>query len=180
MIRARVKYQQHHLKAIYALTKLPYILKNIISDCLWFATSISAVMYLLYYSRRFPDTRYTFLIVCGALLALWTAQDIVKVLKEDGGKQKLPADGSVLDLSFSDDALDDLKTAENFTVHKVFPYSSLHHAVETMNYFFIFINKKRAFIIHKSELTEGNAYELGALLEEKLGSRFKDKRSADI
>jgi len=180
MVRARVKYQQHHLKALYALTKLSYILKNIISDCLWFATSISAVLYLLYYSRRNPDTRYTFLIVCGALFALWTAKDIIKILKEDGGKMKLPAHDPVMDLSFTEDALDDLKTGDNFTVHKVFPYSSLHHAVETMNYFFIFIDKRRAFIIHKSELTEGNAYELGALLEGKLGSRFTDKRSVDI
>ena len=180
MVRARVKYQQHHLRALYALTKLPYILKNIISDCLWFAGSLSAMIYLLYYSRKYPGKEVTFLIVCSALFALWTAKDVIKILKEDCGKMKLPSYDFVIDLSFAEDVLDEQKTGENFTVNKIFPYSSLHHAVETMNYFFIFIDKGRAFIIHKSELTEGNVYELGAMLDEKLGSRFSDKRSVNI
>ncbi|MBO4494187.1 MAG: YcxB family protein [Ruminococcus sp.] len=180
MVRASVKYQQHHLRALYALTKLPYILKYITSDCLWFAGSLSAMIYLLFYSRKYPGKEVTFLIVISALLALWAAKDIIKILKEDCGKMKLPSYDFVIDLSFAEDVLDEQKTGKNFTVNKTFPYSSLHHAVETMNYFFIFIDKRRAFIIHKSELTEGNVYELGAMLDEKLGSRFSDKRSVNI
>ena len=79
-----------------------------------------------------------------------------------------------------DEVFETIKTAENFTVHKTYPYGTINKAVETANYFFIFENPKKAFIINKSELTEGSVPELEQFLSARFGKRFVDKRSVKI
>ncbi|MGN0612664.1 MAG: YcxB family protein [Porcipelethomonas sp.] len=53
-------------------------------------------------------------------------------------------------------------------------YSALERAIETDNYFYIFINSSAAQIIRKSALVEGSVDEVRENLKAALGSRYED------
>jgi hypothetical protein len=123
-------------------------------------------------------------IFCAAMTVFAAAalliRNIIKLLSDDKGRHKLPSYQYSTELIFGGEVFETIKTAENFTVHKTYPYGTINKAVETANYFFIFENPKKAFIINKSELTEGSVPELEQFLSARFGKRFVDKRSVKI
>ena len=55
-------------------------------------------------------------------------------------------------------------------------YSALEKAVESDNYFYLFINQATAQIVKKSAVTEGNIKEVRYNLKSYLGARYEDIR----
>jgi hypothetical protein len=55
-------------------------------------------------------------------------------------------------------------------------YSALEKAVESDNYFYVFINQATAQIVKKSAVTEGNIEEVRHNLKIYLGERYEDIR----
>ena len=51
-------------------------------------------------------------------------------------------------------------------------YSAFYKAIETNEYFFLFINKQQAYIIPKRGFTQGTPQELSMLLENKMYGKF--------
>lgn len=180
MVRARVTYNDNHLKALYSLTKTPYIVKKLISDGLWVLTMLTAGILFLQYSAIYHNSLYYLFVGLAFAAAALLIRNIIKLLSDDKGRHKLPSYQYSTELIFGGEVFETIKTAENFTVHKTYPYGTINKAVETMNYFFIFENPKKAFIINKSELTEGSVPELEQFLSARFGDRFIDKRSVKI
>ena len=180
MVRARVTYNDNHLKALYSLTKTPYIVKKLISDGLWLAASLIAGIWLVKYEIRYRINNDYFFIALAFTVAMLRAWDIIKLLSSDKGELKLLPYPCSTEIIFGGEVLESFKLAENFTVHKTYPYGTINKAVETMNYFFIFVEANKAFIIHKSELTDGSVPELEHFLSARFGDRFIDKRSVKI
>ena len=55
-------------------------------------------------------------------------------------------------------------------------YSALEKAIESDNYFYVFINQSTAQIVKKSAVTEGSIDEVRTLLKSFLGDRYEDIR----
>lgn len=180
MVRARVTYNDNHLKALYSLTKRPYVIKKLIPKILWTAVSLAAGIFFLRYAIILHSSSGYIWIALAFTFAALYIRDIIKLLCDDKGTNKLPPYRYFTEITFGGQVFETFKNAENFTVHMTFPYDAINKAVETMNYFFIFVEAKKAFIIHKSELTEGSVPELEHFLASVFGKRFIDKRSVRI
>lgn len=180
MVRARVTYNDNHLKALYSLTKKPYVIKKLIPKILWTAVCLAAGIFFLRAAIILRSSSGYIWIALAFTFAALYIRDIIKLLSDDKGKNKLPPYQYSTELIFGGQAFEIIKTGENFTVHRDFPYGTINKAVETMNYFFIFVEANKAFIIHKSELTEGSVPELEQFLWGTFGKRFVDKRSVKI
>lgn len=63
-------------------------------------------------------------------------------------------------------------TSEGNRTKVQYTYDGLNRAYETDKYFYIYIDKKAAYMLCKTEITEGTPDELRSLLYEKLGDRF--------
>ncbi len=76
---------------------------------------------------------------------------------------------------------------DHFTVHSDGPlvsgdtkatYEALFKAFETDDFFYLFIEPQRAFIVGKSDFSLGQPEELRARLRQALGKKFKERTSA--
>jgi hypothetical protein len=76
---------------------------------------------------------------------------------------------------------------DHFTVHSDGPlvsgdtkaiYEALFKAFETDDFFYLFIEPQRAFIVGKSDFSLGQPDELRARLRQALGKKFKERTSA--
>lgn len=179
MVRAKVKYTREHIMALYRIAGKPHMIKKVIISCMFLLYGAAVLLYAVR-SYGFTGQSQGVVLAFGVLICAYYFQDLKKNLRLKEHYETMHIADASLDLSFGEDTLSNVKTAKDHTVHKIFPYRSLFRAVETMNYFFIYKNKSKIFIIHKSDITEGTPEELEKLLAEKFGRRFRNKRSADI
>ena len=81
---------------------------------------------------------------------------------------------------FSDDSFGMISQSENYSAERYKRYASIHSAVEWGDWFFIYFNASEVCIVKNSDLTVGTTDELRQLLKDKLGSRFKQCKGANV
>lgn len=57
--------------------------------------------------------------------------------------------------------------------HAEYYYEAIHKAYEKADAFYIFIDKRRAFVVDKNSFTQGSADDLKSILLMRLGKKFK-------
>ena len=105
MVRARVTYNDNHLKALYSLTKTPYIIKKLISDGLWVLTMLTAGILFLQYSAIYHNSLYYLFVGLAFAAAALLIRNIIKLLSDDKGRHKLPSYQYSTELIFGGEGL---------------------------------------------------------------------------
>jgi len=85
-------------------------------------------------------------------------------------------DGNTVICRFDDDRVYIESETANNSDNGFIMYSALEKAVESDNYFYIFVNQATAQIIRKSAVTEGTIDEVRSNLRTYLGERYEDIR----
>ena len=181
MTRFEIDYTKSDMKAFFDDISKKKLLKSLI----WMYSIIGTCIFLIFvsvtffmsgsfsFSRPLP---FVFLGVL-ILLVLWAVlQTLKKAPEKMYAKFSESYDGSTVVCVFDSDRLyiNSINTNETESTENFILYSDLEKAVETDNYFYVFINPETAQIIRKSAVTEGSIEEVKTFLKTSFGEKYED------
>lgn len=177
MIKAEVRYESEHIKALFKLEdekRRPVRIVILTIVALFCVAYTGISLFLIFASKKFDSTCF---IYSSIAIVLWIFF-IRRLLKNHRFFKEMNTMKPVKELrsfSFDDTMFRMICTREGFSIDYQINYSELVSAVETDRFFFITIEKGKTCIIGKLELTEGSPARLRTLLTEKLGGKFSVK-----
>ncbi len=177
MIKAEVRYESEHIKALFELedekrrpVRIGFLI-FVFLVCIVYS-SIPIIHFIFYKSLGNNGT------ICAIISVFFWIAFIRRLVKNRKFIKDMDSFEPVRELrsfSFDDTMFRMICTREGFSLDYQINYSELVSAVETERFFFITIEKGKTCIIGKLEFTEGSPSELRSLLTEKLGEKFKVK-----
>lgn len=177
MIKASVTYNGAHKLAQQRLLK-PVDYKFIfwrIFDVAWAVFTGAYIAFLLSFSVIFASLQKSLIWMC-AMEVFWIWSFISAFLKKNKEKKKILSekpDGCQREFAINDNGIFlDYKSDEEWGSAMI-RFEGVTSAAEMKEHFAFAIDKKKTYSIAKSEITEGSAEELSAILQDKLGGRFR-------
>lgn len=177
MIKANVTYNGAHKWAQYKLMKpvdYGFIFWRI-WGVIWMLYCGGYIAFIFSFAIIYGELRKSLIWMC-VIEAYLMWSFISSFIKKHKEKKKILAegtDGCAREFTINDNGIFlDYKSDEEWGSFML-RFEGVTSAAETKDFFAFVIDKKKTYSIAKSEITEGSAEELSALLQEKLGKRFR-------
>lgn len=134
------------------------------------------LMWLIIFLHNGPVIKLPFIIILADIFWVWSI--INACLKKHREKKEAKSsgfDGFVRDYTINDLGIVCDYRSDDEWGSFMQGYGGIVSAAETKEHFAFKVGENNAYIIEKSEITEGSSQELSELLSQKLGSRFRRK-----
>ncbi|MBQ8434650.1 MAG: YcxB family protein [Oscillospiraceae bacterium] len=180
MTKFEINYRKSDMRYFFNETAKKSLVKNLV----WMYTVIGATIFLVFaavtffvkgsfsFARPLP---FVFLGVLVVLVFLAVARTVRNTPEKMYRKFSESYDGNTVICRFEDDRMY-VESDTNGDDDGYILYSALEKAIESDNYFYVFINQSTAQIVKKSAVTEGSIDEVRTLLKSFLGDRYEDIR----